>query len=252
MSAAKAEKVIVLGGTSEIALAIVAELQARDPRRVGLLGRDPAALAGAASELERLDCREAWTAPLDANDTTRHEQELAEAFARVGGADIVIVAVGKLGERGTLLEDIPAALDVLRVNTVGTASLALHAARLLRAQESGGTLIVLSSSAAWRARPSNVAYGASKAGLDALADGLATMLAPEGVRVLVVRPGLVHTRMTSGLPAAPFATTPEKVARRVVDKLDGSATIVWAPAVMRMVMALARALPRSLFRRVGW
>jgi decaprenylphospho-beta-D-erythro-pentofuranosid-2-ulose 2-reductase len=96
-----------------------------------------------------------------------------------------------------------------------------------------------------------VAYGASKAGLDALADGLATTLAPEGVRVLVVRPGFVHTRMTSGLPAAPFATTPEKVARRVVDKLDGSATIVWAPAVMWPVMALARALPRSLFRRVG-
>jgi decaprenylphospho-beta-D-erythro-pentofuranosid-2-ulose 2-reductase len=251
MSAAQGEKVIVLGGTSEIALAIVAELQAREPRRVGLLGRDPAALAGAASELERLGGREAWTARLDAHDTERHEQELAEAFARAGGVDVVIVAVGKLGERGTLLEEIPGALDILQVNTVGTASLVLHAARLLRAQEDGGTLIVLSSSAAWRARPSNVAYGASKAGLDALADGLATMLAPEGVRVVVVRPGFVHTRMTSGLPPAPFAITPQKVARRVVDKLSGSATVIWAPAVMRPVMALARALPRSLFRRAG-
>jgi decaprenylphospho-beta-D-erythro-pentofuranosid-2-ulose 2-reductase len=250
VSAAPAEEVLVLGGTSQIALAIVAELQARAPRRVGLLGRDPAALALAAGELERLGCREAWTAQLDAHDTARHEQVLAEAFARAGGADVVIVAVGKLGERGTLLEDIPAALDVLRVNTVGTASLVLHAARLLRARD-GGTLIVLSSSAAWRARPSNVAYGASKAGLDALVDGLATTLAPEGVRVVVVRPGFVHTRMTEGLPPAPFATTPQKVARRVVDKLDGSATVVWAPAVMRPAMALARALPRSLFRRVG-
>lgn len=243
-------RVLVLGGTSEIALAIAAELEARAPREVGLLGRDADALAQAAGRLEREGCERVWTGELDALDLDGHEQALAAAFARMGGADLAIVAVGQLGRRGTLLEDVPAALDILRVNMVGAGSLLLRTAQLLRAQGSG-TLIVLSSSAAWRARPSNPAYGASKAGLDALADGLATTLGPEGVRVVVVRPGFVHTRMTAGLPPAPFATTPERVARRVADKLGGGAHTIWAPAVMRPLMTAVRLLPRSVFRRVG-
>jgi decaprenylphospho-beta-D-erythro-pentofuranosid-2-ulose 2-reductase len=242
--------VLVLGGSSEIALAIVSELQARSPREVCLLGRDTNALDRAASLLLHHGCIKVWTDEIDALDVGSHKRTLTAAFERLGGADLVIVAVGQLGERGTLLQDVPAALDLLRVNTVGAGSLLLRAAQLLRAQKSG-TLVVLSSSAAWRARPSNPAYGASKAGLDALADGLATVLAPEGVRVVAVRPGFVHTRMTAGLPPPPFASTPEKVARRVVDKLDGGAHVVWAPAIMRLVMVAARVLPRSIFRRVG-
>jgi decaprenylphospho-beta-D-erythro-pentofuranosid-2-ulose 2-reductase len=250
VSGAGGRRVLVLGGSSEIALAIVSELQARSPREVGLLGRDADALDKATSLLLCHGCIEAWTGEIDALDVDRHGRALAAAFKRMGGADLVIVAVGQLGGRGTLLQDVPAALDLLRVNTVGAGSLLLRAAQLMRAQKSG-TLMVLSSSAAWRARPSNPAYGASKAGLDALADGLVTVLAPEGVRVVVVRPGFVYTRMTAGLPAAPFASTPEKVARRVVDKLEGGANVVWAPAIMRPVMAAARTLPRSIFKRVG-
>lgn len=251
MKGSDGARVVVLGGTSEIALAIVSELQARAPREVVLLGRDADALEQAAGELERKGCARVSTGELDAEDVDGHEAALAQASERLGGIDIAIVAVGQLGRRGTLLDDVPAALGILRVNMVGTSSLVLHAARLLREQPEGGTLMTISSSAAWRARPSNVAYGASKAGLDALADGLATMLGPEGVRVVVVRPGFVHTRMTQGLRPAPFATTPEKVARRVVDKLGSRATVIWAPAAMRLVMALARGLPRSLFRRIG-
>jgi decaprenylphospho-beta-D-erythro-pentofuranosid-2-ulose 2-reductase len=250
VSGADGKRVLVLGGSSEIALAIVSELQARSPLEVGLLGRDADALVKATSRLLCHGCIKVWTDKIDALDIDCHERTLTAAFKRMSGADLVIVAVGQLGGRGTLLQDVPAALDLLRVNTIGAGSLLLRAAQLLRAQKSG-TLMVLSSSAAWRARPSNPAYGASKAGLDALADGLATVLAPEGVRVVVVRPGFVHTRMTAGLPAAPFASTPERVARRVVDKLDGGANVVWVPAIMRLVMAAARTLPRSIFRRVG-
>lgn len=247
-------RVLVLGGTSEIALAIVAEMQRRSPQKVALLGRDPAALAEAAAKLEREGVDATLTATVDAQEVERHEQVLADAFAKLGGADTAIVAVGQLGERGTLLSDVPAALDLLRVNLVGTASLLLRAARLLRSQPPGSReprLLVISSSAAWRARPSNVPYGASKAGLDALADGLGLALEQEGVRVVVLRPGFVHTKMTRGMPPAPFATTPEKVAHRVVDKLEGGARVIWAPAIMRLVMALARVLPRRVFRRVG-
>jgi decaprenylphospho-beta-D-erythro-pentofuranosid-2-ulose 2-reductase len=242
-------RVIVLGGTSEIALAIVRELQGRAPREVALVGRDAAALARAAEGLRAAGCPRAITVELDALQTSRHEQVVAEAFDQLGGADIVIVAVGALGERGGLPADIAGAVELLEVNMVGAGSLLLHAARRLR--ESGsGTRVVLSSVAGERPRRENVVYGASKAGLDALAQGLGDALHDEGVRVLVVRPGFVRTRMTQGLSPAPLSTTPQAVARVVVDGLDGRAHTVWAPPALHWLMAAVKILPRPLFRRL--
>ena len=68
-----------------------------------------------------------------------------------------------------------------------------------------GTIVVLSSVAAELPRASNAVYCASKAGLDALARALDDDLRPYGVRVMLVRPGFVRTRMTAGLPEPPLA-----------------------------------------------
>jgi decaprenylphospho-beta-D-erythro-pentofuranosid-2-ulose 2-reductase len=93
-------------------------------------------------------------------------------------------------------------------------------------------------------------YCAAKASLDALAQGLADALAGDGVRVMVVRPGFVQTRMTRGLPRPPLACTPEVVARATTRGLERGAQTVWAPGVLRWVMMLVRLLPRPLFRRL--
>ncbi|HEY5343340.1 MAG TPA: SDR family NAD(P)-dependent oxidoreductase [Solirubrobacteraceae bacterium] len=253
MSATKAgsagRRVLVLGGTSEIALAIVRELQGRAPREVALVGRDPDALARAAEELTGAGCERALTFELDALDLERHEQVIGEAFDELGGADIVILAVGVLGERGGLPDDASGALEVLQVNMVGAGSLLIGSARRLR-EQGAGTLVVLSSVAGERARAANVLYGASKAGLDALAQGLGDALHDQGVRVLVVRPGFVHTRMTRGLAPAPLSTTPQALALDVVKGLDGRAHTVWAPSALRWLMLAVRMLPRPLFRRL--
>jgi decaprenylphospho-beta-D-erythro-pentofuranosid-2-ulose 2-reductase len=243
-------RVIVLGGTSEIALEIVRELQRRAPREVALVGRDADALARAADDLRAAGGQPAITLQLDALETDRHGEVIGEAFDRLGGGDIVILAVGVLGERGGLPTDLAGAVEVLGVNLVGAGSLLMHAARRVR-DGGGGTLIVLSSVAGERPRRGNVVYGASKAGLDALAQGLGDALAEEGVRVLVVRPGFVHTRMTSGLDPAPLASTPAAVAGVVVDGLDRGAHTVWAPPSVRWLMLILRMLPRQLFRRIN-
>ncbi|HEY5045964.1 MAG TPA: SDR family NAD(P)-dependent oxidoreductase [Solirubrobacteraceae bacterium] len=253
MSAANAgsagRRVVVLGGTSEIALAIVRELQGRAPREVALVGRDPDALARVAEDLTSAGCERALTFELDALDLERHERVIGEAFDELGGADIVILAVGVLGERGGLPDDISSALEVLQVNMVGAGSLLIASAQRLRAQ-GAGTLVVLSSVAGERARAANVVYGASKAGLDALAQGLGDVLHDQGVRVLVVRPGFVHTRMTRGLAPAPLSTTPQALALDVVNGLDHRAHTVWAPSALRWLMLAVRMLPRPLFRRL--
>ena len=111
-------------------------------------------------------------------------------------------------------------------------------------------LVVLSSVAAERPRANNAIYGAAKAGLDALAQGVADQVAGSGVRVLVVRPGFVATRMTAGLKPAPLATTPEAVAEATVRALAGRAQTIWVPRALRAIFAVLRHLPRALYRRL--
>jgi len=137
----------------------------------------------------------------------------------------------------------------MRSNFLGAGSLLLECLRLMR-ERGRGTLIVLSSVAAERPRAGNAIYGAAKAGLDALAQGIADAEANSGVRVLVVRPGFVTTKMTAGLPPAPFATTPEAVADATVSALTGRAHTVWVPGRLRVAFSLLRHLPRGLYRRL--
>ncbi len=109
---------------------------------------------------------------------------------------------------------------------------------------------MLSSVAAERPRRANFVYGSAKAGLDAFGRGLGEALRPDGVRVLVLRPGFVRTRMTAGLRPAPFSVDPEAVAAVAVDALRRGDEVAWVPAALRWVMLAARALPAPLFRRI--
>lgn len=243
------QRVIVLGGTSEIALAIVSELQRRAPREVVLAARDRNGLQAAAEELRSQGCTRVSTIEFDALDIDSHVGLVDRAFAEHGGGEIVILAVGVLGQRGGLPADLADAVEVMQVNFVAAGSLLICAARRLR-DGKGGTIIVLSSAAGARPRRANVVYGAAKAGLDFLARGLGDDLHDDGVRVLVVRPGFVHTRMTVGLEPAPMASTPQAVARDAVDALGTNRQVLWSPRGLRWPMLVIRALPRVILRRM--
>lgn len=247
-SGADGRRVLVAGGTSEIALAIVRALQEQTPREVALMGRDGQALERVAEQLRAEGCPRALVVELRALELGAPGASVHEAISRLGGADIAIVAIGVLGEGG-VPDDLENAVEVLRVNFLGAGALLLHLVKAMR-EGGGGTLVVLSSVAAQRARRANPVYGASKAGLDALAQGLADALANEPVRVLVVRPGFVRTRMTDGMRAAPLATSAEAVATAVVRGLERGANTVWAPPALRWVMMLVQSLPRSVMRRI--
>jgi decaprenylphospho-beta-D-erythro-pentofuranosid-2-ulose 2-reductase len=243
-------RVLLVGGTSEIGLAIVRRLGTPDPVRAVLLGRDDGRMVRAAEMLER-DGRASsvTTRVLDAENVEAHGPAVGEAFERFDGFDVVVLAIGVLGAQEGLDADRGRAVEVMRVNFVDSGSLLLECLGRLR-EQGRGTLVVLSSVAAERARAGNAIYGAAKAGLDALAQGLADATAPTGVRVLVVRPGFVRGRMTAGLRPMPMATTPEAVAAATVRGLDSGAHTVWVPGRLRIVFALLRHLPRPIFRRL--
>lgn len=242
-------RVLLIGGTSEIGLAIVRRLSLQTRVEPYLMGRDPASLREALDGLRRSGSADGACAVLDADAVDTHERLIEHAFTSAGGFDVVILAIGLLGAQDGIDADRRRALEVMRVNFVGCGSLMLASLRALRAQ-GDGTLIVLSSTAAERGRAANAVYGAAKAGLDALAQGLGDAVAPSGVRVLVVRPGFVTTRMTAGLKRPPLAITADAVAAATVKGLSGSAHTVWAPGLLRYVFIVVRHLPRRLFRRI--
>jgi decaprenylphospho-beta-D-erythro-pentofuranosid-2-ulose 2-reductase len=245
-------RVLLIGGTSEIGLAIVRQLARRGTLEVLLLGREATALDRAADQLRRAGCTQVDTLDgLDAAQPESHERLLERAFAELGGVDIAVLATGVLGaQREGLPEDLPAALALLQVNFTGSASLLMGVAARLRSQR-GGILMVLSSAAAERPRRTNALYGASKAGLDSLAAALSDALRGDGVDVMVVRPGFVRTRMTRGLPQPPLACGPQDVARAAVAGMERRAQTVWAPPAMRWAMLALRLLPRSIFRKLS-
>jgi short-subunit dehydrogenase len=246
-------RTLLIGGTSEIGLAIIRALVRRGsdapPVEPYLVGRDRERLERALADLRLAGCTGGEAVVLDADDLAAHEQALGELYERAGGFELVVLAVGVLGAQRGLDAPREQALEVMRVNFLGCGSLLLAALRTLTAA-GGGTLVVLSSVSAERPRAANAIYGAAKAGLDALAQGLADSLAGSGVRVLVVRPGFVKTRMTASLKPPPFSSTPEAVADATVAALGGSAQTIWVPRVLRYVFMALRHVPRPIYRRL--
>ncbi|MGH2855206.1 MAG: decaprenylphospho-beta-D-erythro-pentofuranosid-2-ulose 2-reductase [Solirubrobacteraceae bacterium] len=242
------QSVLTLGATSDIARATGLALGRAGARRFVLAARDTGAATQAATELLAAGASSAIVERFDAEELAGHEPLLDAAFA-TGDIDLVLVAFGVLCDQDEALRDPAVAVRTATVNYVAAISLLSGAARRLQ-QQGHGTIVVLSSVAAQRPRKSNFLYGSSKAGLDAFAQGLGDALAPNGIRVLVVRPGFVHTKMTAGLPPAPLSTTPERVADAIVSALARGAETVWVPPSLRLVMAVLCHLPRSVFRRL--
>src|SRR4029453_5423908 len=129
--------------------------------------------------------------------TDTHAALVDDLFDRFGDFDVVLVTFGVLGNQSDAEADAPVALEIARINYLGTISIAVPVAQRL-AQQGHGTLGALSSVAGERARRSNFVYGSSKAGMDAFLQGLGDSLVGTGVRVLAVPPGFVHPKMTKG------------------------------------------------------
>ncbi|MEW2621783.1 decaprenylphospho-beta-D-erythro-pentofuranosid-2-ulose 2-reductase [Streptomyces sp. NPDC048106] len=236
---------LVLGGTSEIALATARRLITRGARDVWLAGRPSPALEQAAGSLRALGAA-TRTVDFDALQPASHETALGKVFAE-GAIDLVLFAFGVLGDQAHDEREPLRAVRIAQTNYTGAVSAGLVAASALQAQ-GHGSLVVLSATAGERARRADFIYGSSKAGLDTFAQGLGEALYGTGVRVMVVRPGFVRTRMTAGLPREPFATTPQAVAAAIELGLRRGSETVWVPGVLRLVMAALRHAPRALLR----
>lgn len=243
------QTLFLLGGTSEIGLAICAEYLTRAPMRVVLAAMpgDPA-IEAAVEQLRAAGAREVDVLDFDATAFDTHPAVIDAAWAKAD-VDVAIVAFGLLGDAEELWQDQAKAVQIAQVNYTGAVSVGVLLGQKMKAQ-AHGQIIAMSSAAGEKVRRSNFVYGSTKAGLDGFYTCLGEALAPYGPKVLVIRPGQVRTRMSAGVKEAPLTVNKEDVAALAVKSAEEGKTLVWAPPAFQMVMMVLKHIPGPIFRRL--
>lgn len=244
------QRLVVLGGTSDIARAIAVRLCGERVRTVVLAGRSESLLAEAAQELRDAGATEVATVRFDAGAPDTAADTVASCLEAAGGpVDLVLVAVGALGDQSADEDDAARALATTTATYLWPVA-ALTALRGRLVAQGTGRVLVISSVAGVRVRRANYLYGGAKAGLDATCVGMAESLRGTGVTLQVLRPGFVRSKMTEGLADVPFTTDVAAVADTAVAGLSTDAAIVWSPPLLRYVFFVLTLLPQWVWRRL--
>lgn len=243
-------KAVLFGATRGIGRSL-ARLMAERGDALVLLGRDADALQRSAADLQARGAAQVATAPCDLAEPAGFTAALAAAATALGDFDTVVLSAAEFARPEQLTNDPAATARLVTVNFANSVAF-LEAARALLLARGGGTLCVFSSVAGDRARQQTGLYGATKAALSHYAESTDLRDRPHGLRVVLVKPGFVHTGMTAGLPAPPFAGEPDAVAARVLMAIDRGWPVVHAPAIWRVIMLAVRALPRAVLRRLAF
>lgn len=239
--------VLVLGGRSEIGLEVARRLAAG--RVVILAARRADALGPEVEQVRAAGASAVHTVEFDADDTATHARLLEKIVAEHGSIGTAVLAFGVLGDQARAEQDAAHAVAVVHTDFVAQVSVLTTLATLLRAQ-GAGQIVVFGSIAGVRVRRANYVYGSAKAGLDGFASGLGDALHGTGVQLLLVRPGFVIGRMTTGMDPAPMSSTPDQVADAVVRGLRKGATRVAVPGRLAAMFFVMRLLPQSIWRRM--
>lgn len=243
------QSLLLFGGTSEIGLAICRAYLAEGAARVVLATRPgDSEVDAAVADLRAAGASAVDVIDFDAADTASHPRVVEQAFGG-GDIDLAIVAFAIQPDAEQAWQDQGVAVAMATVNYTGAVSVGVLLGQAMKAQ-GHGQIVALSSVAGERVRRSNFVYGSTKAGLDGFYLCLGEALEDFGVRVLVVRPGQVRTRLSAGVKEAPLTIDKQDVAALVVTATREGRALVWAPPPFRLVMLVLKHIPRPIFRRL--
>lgn len=235
-----AEKgVILLGCSSDIGLEILRQLKPAPGCHLFLLGRDPHAkldISWPHGKVTRITCD---------LENSRNSNKALSRLREIGKFDLAIIAAGYLPKefQDSNLLDVQ---KTLRINGEGVI-LFLSALAQELSHQNGGRILLLSSVAVIRPRVRNFTYGASKSAADFFAIGLASKYQNSNVKIKIIRPGFVFTKMTKNFQPAPFAMKTHEVSRIAIKALNSKNSVVYAPRALKVIMSFLRILPRKFF-----
>lgn len=241
------KRVIVVGASSGMGAAIARQLAAG--------GAQVAAVARRAAQLDALGGASGGRIrpyPFDTADVDAVAPLFDRIVTDLGGLDGLVYAAGAMppideGEYAFAKDR-----TMVDVNLLGAmAWMNLAAARFEAAR--GGTIIGISSVAGERGRRKNPAYAATKAGLTAYLEALRNRCSRYGVNVVTVKPGFVDTDMTRGLPGLFWLISADDAASRILRlAARGNSASGYIPRRWGLVMAIIRAVPSPIFRKLNF
>jgi short-subunit dehydrogenase len=244
------QRCVVVGASSGIGAALVAEL-ARRGDRVVALARRPNKLA----ELEARCKAENGGAQVstirhDVTDPEAVKTAFREAIGRLGGLDRIIYAAGVMPSVQPDEFPVGKDRDMVEVNVVGAmAWLDLAAEHFQR--EKRGQIIGISSVAGERGRRPYPAYCATKAALTSFLESLRNRLTRHGVSVVTVKPGFIDTDMLKGASRTFWVISAEECARRILKGADKRRQSFYVPRRWGAVAFVIRNIPSFIFRRLN-
>lgn len=240
-------RVLVIGATSAIA-SEVARAYAERGASLVLTGRNPERLAAVAGDLAVRGATGVETVVLDVLVIEEHSGLMDLAFA-APGLEVAVIAHGTLPDQTRCQESPRETLRALEVNFTATAALLTLLANRFEAQRRG-TIAVITSVAGDRGRQSNYVYGAAKGGLGVFLQGLRNRLHRAGVTVVTLKPGLVDTPMTAGLPKTYLFSTARRAGRAIHNAIEAQRDVAYIPWFWRPIMALITHLPEPVIKRL--
>lgn len=242
--------ILIFGATSAIAEAVAAHYAIAE-NRLYLIARNSEKLAALRQRLKDTGAGEVGTAEADLAKLEDHPGLIEAAFNWLQTVDLVLIAHGTLPGQARCEQDVEAALEALIVNGLSPISLLTELAPRM-SEQGHGTLAAITSVAGDRGRPSNYVYGSAKAMVSALLQGLRGKLHGTGVHVIDIRPGLVDSPMTAHLPKGPLFAKPDRVAEGIVKAVTRKRHTVYVPGWWRIIMAIVRWLPDTIFKRLNF
>jgi len=223
---------IVTGGASGIGRATVLGLL-QAGAAVAVLDRDEAGV-NAVVEQGKQAGGKALACPFNLADTKQIPAVVARVIQNLGRIDMLINCAGVTGRFQSLLEMEEDNWDFVQAVNLKAAMLMMkHVARHMIDRGGGGRIVNISSSSAFRARNSPIAYASSKAALVQLTRSAAAELGPHNINVNAVAPGITATAMTQAigdaeaLQKAASSGPLENLFHRVSQPEDVAAAIVF-------------------------
>jgi hypothetical protein len=242
-------RILIVGATSGIAQAVARRYAARGARMF-LVARDAAKVQAVAADLRARGAGSVDVFVMDANDTDRLAAMEQNAWQALGSVEIALVAHGTLPDAERARTDGGYLIQEFRTNAESVIACLAGLAQRFRSQ-GDGVIAVIGSVAGDRGRAGNYAYGAAKAAVHAFASGLRAQLYRHGVHVVTIKPGFVATQMTAHLDLpARLTAEPDSVAEQIESAMEARRNVVYTPGFWRLIMAIIRLLPESLFKRL--
>lgn len=236
--------VLITGASSGIGRALAVEL-ARNGARLILVARRERLLHQLAQFIGGWGA-EAVILPLDVGDPVQLRALKNTVDQQIGPVDVVIANAGRGGQMDPEHWDLEDIINLFQVNAIGAiGTVAAVIPGMLRRRS--GIVIIISSLVAWLPQPFSIAYGASKASMAYFFESLRPVLKPQGIEVVTVYPGFVHTEMTAhGRYPMPLALTGEEAARRIIRGIEQGRRRIVFPTLLAMGIRLVSLLPEKI------